>query len=254
MNDMIFNSMQMIDFNNDAENYRKVIKIILNSIADIISKKEISYDFKHLSNRISSLKVIRRDGEDHEYEEINNELYLSLCGPTKKEYNDVEIIIFIIHELVHFSNHPDNSNDFYKTYTGFDEFFTEYLTLIIASKIGGINLESYYRKNIKGYFGEENSTNFMKNLVEKFGLTELLDCYVNRNKNKLTSLVGNDILKNMNEYHDYYTNLIDNTDKSIREINEILKNPDFLVQKNTIDKYSEEINYSIINHENFKKL
>lgn len=234
--------MKFEGFGNETALYRNIAQVILLSLIDIIKRTGISYNLQETLNRISSLNIVKRDGETHEYVDGTNTLYLSTTNGYSISYSDEDIIIFLTHELMHFG--CANDNEFYKEYFGFDEFFTEYLTFVVVSKCGGINMESYYKRNVQGYF-DESDNNLMKNLIDKYGYSELLDIYMNRNKEKARKIIGQSTLQSFNEYHNYYDELTDLIGRPLRECRKIIQNSIMKPQKDKLCEYVNLINQSI---------
>ena len=254
MNNRYFEFIQIEGFGEDTESYRNIIKTVIIELGRIINDKYITYDFEYLANKIATLKVIRRDGVNHEYFSDLNVIFLSSCNKSFNEYSDEEIIIYLIHELVHFVNINDEYDTFYDNYPGFDEFFTEYLTYLIVKRIEGIRLESCYKKKVKGYFGNEIENDFIDQLQTKVGIEPLLDCYLNRDVAILSKTVGKPTLKAMNDYYNYYIKLATAINKPLIEIKYMLDNQQLEVQKQELDYYASVIMQNITLGEPLKVL
>jgi hypothetical protein len=236
------NEVQITSIKSEARtNYQTVVAAVIGNTVDFLDKKSIYIDHDKLNKKMSELKIIHRDGQDHEYAPSSNTLYFSLTNQEGQKYSDEDMIIFTTHELLHLVSSADVDSSFYDTYTGFDEFFTEYLTSIIVSRIGGIGLESYYRHEVKGYFGNDNDNKIIKNLCSKVGLQSLLSAYVSRDLAGIEKLVGKETLTAMNEYHQYYNEISNNADMPQKVLNENLTQS----QQNTINGYVNRINQCI---------
>jgi hypothetical protein len=237
-----FGMPQVEGFGDETESYQNLVRVITLSAGKIINNQSIPYDFNHLAEKMTDLKVIRRDGVAHEYDPNSNTLFISKFNQEKKQYSDEEMIIFTAHELVHLVSEPKGDDSFGARYFGFNEFFTEYLSFLVVSNIGGIYLESYFKHNVKGYFGNENDLNFIKKLSDTLGFKNLLSCYLNREIADIENLTGTDVLTAMNDYFAYCDQLSDSIGKPLREFNEIIKHPSFAPQKQIIDDYVNTIN------------
>lgn len=141
---------------------------------------------------------------------------------------------------MHFIVLPDY--EFFKTYTGFDEFFTKYLAFSTISKVVGVKLEQYYRENVKGYFATTDDINFVKILCRKSSFNDLLNFYVNRNIKGIKVLVGDETLTSMNDYFHYCDNLSDEVGMSLHKF---IYDPAYASQKRIVDGYITKINRSI---------
>lgn len=245
MNPEVFNVIQIEGLGDETEEYRNLTGNIVNGACEIIERHSISYDFGRLENRIASLKIVRRDGIAHEWSADENTLYVSKCNQDGEPYSDEEMIIFATHELMHFVSEPDGYDEFGDKYFGFNEFFTEYLSFLVVSKIGGINLESHYKHNSKGYFGDGRDFDFMKKLTDRISIGQLLDVYLGRKIDEVESVVGADALEAMNSYYDYNCQLYDAIGVPLKRFNEIMTNPLFAPQRQIIDDYVDAINNSI---------
>ena len=233
VNNIELNLITIIGFENESEAYKNVVKTILTTFINIINHSNILYDNQDLFNKISSLKLVKRDKEDHEYVEGTNTLFLSTTNAGGVPYNDEDIIIFLTHELVHFCCRMDNG--FYKEFIGFDEFFTEFLTSRVVSKCGGIKMESHYREKVQGYF-DKNDSELMRCLIGKLGFDNLLEIYLNRDKDKAISIIGQEVLQNINDYHDYYSEIINILNKPLRETRILLQTLVMSQEKNKLDE------------------
>lgn len=246
-------SLQVVGFKGETESYRNAVDVIVSAVDGIIQRHSISYDSEFLASKVATLKVVRRDGQTHEYVSDINTIYVSSCNQDNRQFDDEEKIISLTHELMHLVCSSEKDQDFFQTYFGFDEFFTEYLTSQVVSKIGGIKLESYYRHNVRGYFNNDQDINFIKKSCDKVGYKPLLESYVNREMDKVKDLVGEETLAAMNDYYKYYCELYDQINRPMRVLNKIIEEPQFALQKETINNHVERINQSILTHQSSGK-
>ncbi|HOZ81280.1 MAG TPA: hypothetical protein PK370_03610 [Candidatus Woesebacteria bacterium] len=250
MDKEVFGQSQLTGFENKAPDYANVVNTVVLSTVDLLNHKSILYDSEHLKEKLTNLKIIRRDGVNHEYDGNSNSIFLSFCDQEGKLYDDEKMTITTIHELMHMISHPKEADNFGDDYFGFNEFFTEYLTFLTVMKLGGINLESYYKHEVKGYCGNNIDINIIKNLSNKAGFNKLLNCYINRDESALQELVGKETLEAMNDYCGCIIDFAETTSWPIKKINEMLEKPLFAPQKQAIDSFVGKINQGISTQRN----
>lgn len=241
----LLGSSQIEGFGEENQSYAHVVNTIVSSAIELIDKKSIAYDIEQLKDRITGLKIIKRDGTNHEYSPDSNTLYLSSCNQKGRKYSDEEMVIISAHELMHVVSTSETGDYFYETYPGFDEFFTEYLSFIAIMRVGGINLESYYRHEVKGYFGNNHDINFMKKLSDIVGFNQLLTVYLNRDLDGVKKIVGPETLTSLNDYYTYFYNLSNLIGQPLKEFNITLEDPLMVPQKQIIANYVNKNNQNI---------
>lgn len=242
MIDQRFDASRVIDFNQETDFYATVINNAVLATVGIIDHHSIPIDKDSLSGKISTLKIVRRDRQAHEHIPEDNTIFLSICNQEGVPYSQEEMTIFTIHELTHLIS----DNQIGRKYIGFDEFYTEYLTSLVASKIGGIALESFYRKNVNGYFGNGHDVSFIHSLIESKGFKNILDCYINSDVGKVEATIGKDVLDSMNDYFNYYDQLVESRQLPYRELNAMLQDPSLESERKTIEALRDKVRQSIV--------
>lgn len=242
------NRIKIVNFkdNLERENYKNTIGGIINIISKFIYDKDVDYDYNVLEKRVESLTIESRDGICPEYVFETNTLYISKTNQKGEKLSEAEQLVFIIHELFHFvsiKNQPDNlSRDFY----AFEEFFTEYLTFLIILRIGP-NFEKFYRKNMIGYFNEDDN-NLIRNLSKKVDFHELLTAYFSYSATILKNTVPEDVLLNMQDYFDYYEAIYDKYNLPRKYLEEMLnRNLSPTSERSKLQEKLQKINNSISN-------
>ncbi len=236
---------------NISDLYKKMTHIILNNTCNLLFNKNVDYDYNNLNDRIKELTMECRNGEFPEYDEDKKTIYVSMYNQLQERLPGEEQIITTIHETLHFMTFgkDDSLNE---EYFGFDEFFTEYLTYLIAMRVGGKKLESYYNKQ-PGYCSKED-TQFMRNLTIKADFAKLLTAYFSRSARKLEEIVPKEVLLDIQDYFVYYTNIFYKYNLPKKVINQKLEEDiNFMTYKNELAKKLHKIKLDIENLESSRK-
>lgn len=239
-------NVAMINFeSSDKIIYKNALLKLNKLIIDLIQSMEIPYNYQHLNNRTSLLKLY--NGSLLEEDEENNIIQICQYNQLGEKLTDEDEVINLIHEYLHivsFRNYKDKQ-DMGNLYYGFDEFCTEFITSIICMKIG-LNYETYYKNQSVGYI-DKNDYELMKRLSKSIGLDVLLEIYFNGNKNLLEQTLDIELLLNMNRYVDYYLEIYDSLSLPRKVVNEILDKPVFEPQRQTLNGFINKINKHIDN-------
>lgn len=242
------NKIKTINFkdNLEKESYKNTIGGIINIICKFIYDKNLDYDYKSLEERVENLTIENRDGICPEYVFETNTLYISKINQKGEKLSEAEQLVFIIHELFHFlstKEHPDSlTRDFY----AFEEFFTEYLTFLIILRIGP-NFEKFYRKNMIGYFNEDDNK-IIRNISKKVDFHELLAAYFSNSDTILKNTVPEEVLLNMQDYFDYYEAIYDKYNLPRKYLEEILnRNLSHESERSKLQEKLQKINNCIEN-------
>lgn len=248
INTQIIDSIKTQKFKNQniLELYKKMIGVILNNVCDLLFTKNIDYDYNTLNERLKELTIEFRNGETPEYDEETKTIYVSIYNQLKEKLSAEEQIINVIHELLHFMVFEKNDDSLNEKYFAFDEFFTEYLTYLIAMRVGGKKLESYYNKH-PGYCSKHDHQ-FMRELTTKVDFEQLLTAYFSRNAKKLEEIVPRTVLVSMQDYFIYYANLYYKYNLPKKVINQRLEEDiAFMADKYELEEKLHKINMEITN-------
>jgi len=228
----------------EREKYKNTIGGIINIICKFIYDKDVNYDYKVLEERVDNLTVFNREGICPEYVFETNTLYISKTNQKGEKLSEAEQLVFIIHELLHFMSTKEHSDSLGRDFYAFEEFFTEYLTFLIILRIGP-NFEKFYRKNMIGYFNEDDNK-LIRNLSKKADFHELLTAYFSYSATILKNTVPEEVLLNMQDYFDYYEAIYDKYNLPRKYLEEILnRNLSLTSERSKLQEKLQKINNSI---------
>lgn len=229
------NDIQVLNFPNqeDIITYKNFISIIINNICNLLYNHNITYDYNNIQKKIKTLKIICRNGISPEYDDELNIIYIALFNQLNAPLLDEKIIIELIHETIHFLCPRISNDSISDKYYAFEEFFTEYLTFYILRRIGGIKLENFYKKNVGGYFNQDDHE-IIERLIDKVSFNKLLETYFSNRASTLEDVLKEKLLISMQNYFIYFESIYEKNKLPLNQLNKKLET-ELITQRINLD-------------------